>query len=206
MKRNIEMTTLLERLRALAREYPTRPHYTEAADEIERLNTYLDGQVRYYNDRRQKDLAEIERLNKWADGFSDAQLKERQLCEARIQEIEQERKRLGDELFNLVCQILCQKTWPRCLVRHYGGRAMTEKAIEAAANAMLALERENDRPSHLDYASVAVAVALPSLIAEIKQLNAARLADSQRILKMSDEYEAAQDEIERLRRSNMREI
>lgn len=32
--------------------------------------------------------AEIERLNKWADGFSDAQLKERQLCEARIAEMQ----------------------------------------------------------------------------------------------------------------------
>jgi hypothetical protein len=34
---------------------------------------------------------------------------------------------------------------------------------------------------------------------EIERLQAARHADSQRILKMSDEYEAAQDEIERLR-------
>lgn len=34
--------------------------------------------------------AEIARLNKWADGFSDAQLKERRLCEARIQEMERE--------------------------------------------------------------------------------------------------------------------
>jgi chromosome segregation ATPase len=33
------MTYIVERLRALAREYPTRPHYTDAADEIERLNT-----------------------------------------------------------------------------------------------------------------------------------------------------------------------
>lgn len=30
---------------------------------------------------------EIERLNKWADGFSDAQLKERRLCEERIAEL-----------------------------------------------------------------------------------------------------------------------
>lgn len=36
-------------------------------------------------------IDEIERLNKWADGFSDAQLKERRLCEKRIQEIERER-------------------------------------------------------------------------------------------------------------------
>lgn len=32
--------------------------------------------------------AEIARLNEWADGFSDAQLKERRLCEERIQELE----------------------------------------------------------------------------------------------------------------------
>ena len=75
---------------------------------------------------------------------------------------------------------------------------MTKNAIEAAANAMLALERENARPSHLDYARVAVAAAYPSLVAEIARLNAARLADSQRMVSMSDEYEAAQDEIERL--------
>lgn len=34
-----------------------------------------------------RDLAdEVERLHKWADGFADAQLKERALAEARIQE------------------------------------------------------------------------------------------------------------------------
>ena len=33
---------------------------------------------------------------------------------------------------------------------------------------------------------------------EIERLNAARHADSQRMVRMSDEYEAAQDEIERL--------
>jgi hypothetical protein len=32
--------------------------------------------------------AERARLNEWADGFSDAQLKERRLCEERIREIE----------------------------------------------------------------------------------------------------------------------
>jgi hypothetical protein len=30
---------------------------------------------------------EIDRLNKWADSFSDAQLKERQLCEDTIREL-----------------------------------------------------------------------------------------------------------------------
>jgi len=30
--------------------------------------------------------AEVARLNKWADGFSDAQLKERQLCEELLRE------------------------------------------------------------------------------------------------------------------------
>lgn len=39
-------------------------------------------------------IAEIERLNQWADGFSDAQLKERRLCEARIQELQLEITRL----------------------------------------------------------------------------------------------------------------
>lgn len=34
--------------------------------------------------------AEIERLNKWADGFSDAQLKERRLCEDRIKEMQRQ--------------------------------------------------------------------------------------------------------------------
>jgi len=37
---------------------------------------------------------------------------------------------------------------------------------------------------------------------EIERLNAARHADSQRMVRMSDEYEAAQDEIERLRARN----
>jgi len=49
---------------------------------------------------------------------------------------------------------------------------MTESAVEAAANAMLALERENNRPSHLDYARVAVAAAYPLLVAEIERLHA----------------------------------
>jgi len=39
---------------------------------------------------------------------------------------------------------------------------------------------------------------------EIERLQAARHADSQRILKMSDEYEATQDEITRLRADNER--
>ena len=47
---------------------------------------------------------------------------------------------------------------------------MTKNAIEAAANAMLALERENDRPSHLDYARVAIDAALPLKDAEIERL------------------------------------
>lgn len=38
--------------------------------------------------------AEVDRLNKWADGFSDAQLKERKLCEDRIQEVQRENDRL----------------------------------------------------------------------------------------------------------------
>jgi hypothetical protein len=46
---------------------------------------------------------------------------------------------------------------------------MTESAIEAAANAMLALERENARPSHLDYARVALDAAAPLLVAEIEE-------------------------------------
>lgn len=33
---------------------------------------------------------EIDRLNVWADGFSDAQLKERRLCEERMQEMQRE--------------------------------------------------------------------------------------------------------------------
>jgi hypothetical protein len=48
---------------------------------------------------------------------------------------------------------------------------MTESAVEAAANAMLALERENDRPSHLDYARAAIDAASPLLAAEIERLN-----------------------------------
>jgi hypothetical protein len=38
---------------------------------------------------------EIERLNKWADGFSDAQLKERRLCESRIQEMQRKLDKYG---------------------------------------------------------------------------------------------------------------
>lgn len=38
---------------------------------------------------------EVDRLNKWADGFSDAQLKERAFCEARIQEMQREVERLA---------------------------------------------------------------------------------------------------------------
>jgi hypothetical protein len=95
--------------------------YPRLVAEIERLSAYLDGQVRYYNEQRQKDLAEIERLNEWADGFSNAQLKERRLCEERIREI-----------------------------------------------------------------------------------NAARILDGQRMVKMSDEYEAAQNDVERLRTENAR--
>ena len=43
---------------------------------------------------------EVERLNKWADGFSDAQLKERRLCEEHIREVKAERDALKqrDEL------------------------------------------------------------------------------------------------------------
>lgn len=37
-------------------------------------------------------MAEIGRLNKWADGFSDAQLKERQLCEERMHEVQREER------------------------------------------------------------------------------------------------------------------
>lgn len=46
-------------------------------------------------DRATRDelFAEVERLNKWADSFSDAQLKERRLCEERIREIEAARDR-----------------------------------------------------------------------------------------------------------------
>lgn len=51
------------------REFETPPIQREAADEIDRLNT-------------------------WADGFSDAQLKERRLCEERIQEMQREIDRL----------------------------------------------------------------------------------------------------------------
>jgi SMC interacting uncharacterized protein involved in chromosome segregation len=48
-------------------------------------------------------VGEIDRLNKWADGFSDAQLKERQLCEARIQEMQREvdQLRAGRDAFQL---------------------------------------------------------------------------------------------------------
>ncbi|WP_107495543.1 hypothetical protein [Thalassobius sp. I31.1] len=41
--------------------------------------------------------AENDRLNKWADGFSDAQLKERKLCEDRIQEVQRENDRLRED-------------------------------------------------------------------------------------------------------------
>jgi hypothetical protein len=44
-------------------------------------------------------LFEIERLNKWADGFSDAQLKERRLCEERVREMEMALKS-ADEAIN----------------------------------------------------------------------------------------------------------
>ena len=50
------------------------------ADEIEKLHT------------------EVERLNKWADSFSDAQLKERRLCEVRIQEMERTTEKLRTAL------------------------------------------------------------------------------------------------------------
>lgn len=55
---------------------------------LEQMRAHVDegGQL---NHRNAVDLlAEVERLNEWADGFSDAQIKERRLCEARIQEIE----------------------------------------------------------------------------------------------------------------------
>jgi hypothetical protein len=47
------------------------------------------------NERLQKEIA---RLNDWADGFSEAQLKERRLCEECIREMQQEidRLRAGD--------------------------------------------------------------------------------------------------------------
>lgn len=38
---------------------------------------------------------EIDRLNKWADGFSDAQLKERRLCEERLQEMKRQVDKYG---------------------------------------------------------------------------------------------------------------
>ena len=41
---------------------------------------------------------EIERLNKWADGFSDAQLKERRLCEEHIREVTAGRDALREQL------------------------------------------------------------------------------------------------------------
>lgn len=43
-----------------------------------------------YDVDRAEAADEIERLNAWADGFSDAQLKERRLCEARIQEMQRQ--------------------------------------------------------------------------------------------------------------------
>lgn len=39
-------------------------------------------------------IAEVARLNKWGDEFSDAQIKERRLCEGRIQEMQREIDRL----------------------------------------------------------------------------------------------------------------
>jgi HAMP domain-containing protein len=69
MERGRAVTDIVERLRALCGlddgYYSDLDDiHIEAADEIERLNTYLDNQVRYYNERRQEDLAEIERLRK----------------------------------------------------------------------------------------------------------------------------------------------
>lgn len=62
-------------------------------------------------------IAEIDRLNKWADGFSDAQLKERRLCEERIQEIERSR----DWWRNAVCRMMT-------LLSHVAGGASCSQA------------------------------------------------------------------------------
>lgn len=53
-------------------------------------------------DRATKAEAEVERLNTWADGFSDAQLKERRLCEELLRERAAQIKELIEALERMV--------------------------------------------------------------------------------------------------------
>jgi len=90
---------------------------------------------------------------------------------------------------------------------------MTESTIETTANAMLALERENSRPSHLDYASAAIDAAYPLLTVEIERLKreleeaglremkawAERDQYLQSNVKLVDEIKRLRKETERLR-------
>lgn len=57
-----------------------------------------------------RDLAdEVERLHKWADGFADAQLKERALAEARIQEMQVARQSGIDSAL----RVERERRWPQ---------------------------------------------------------------------------------------------
>lgn len=56
--------------------------------------------------------AEVDRLNKWADSFSDAQSKERRLCEDRIKEIELSRDAADHALQSISLMLGGPDEWP----------------------------------------------------------------------------------------------
>lgn len=64
---------------------------SEKATVYEKIQALADIIAAARAEGRAEGDAEIKRLNEWADGFSDAQLKERRLCEERIREITAER-------------------------------------------------------------------------------------------------------------------
>lgn len=69
--------------------------------EYDLLKTVAELPYQELIDRAAKAEAEVERLNTWADGFSDAQLKERRLCEELLREREGEIKELTGALERL---------------------------------------------------------------------------------------------------------
>lgn len=81
LKRNVEISTkLTDRLRG---KYAVGPTLPNGEPEF--------GWRQFETPPIQHEAAdEIDRLNRWADEFSDAQLKERRLCEERIAEMQRQ--------------------------------------------------------------------------------------------------------------------
>ena len=75
---------------------------------------------------------EIDRLNNWADGFSDAQLKERELAEAVIRALSQSR---ADLLLALTDLLKCVQYASVEFHRDFGGTIKDSRAIIAKAGA-----------------------------------------------------------------------